>query len=188
MRQAGIIIVASILMAFGCHRKKPTTALPPPPRPPVASAPVTIPPDNPRPLPAPSLPPTPAPAPATVSPPVVNPLEQADNAFNAGSYVEAARGYEAYLQRYLNGDRRDQALFRLALTMVVSTNPVPDWTKMTALLKQLVDQYPQSPLKGAAMAILSLATDTQKRELRIKQLNTELERLKQIDADRKKRP
>jgi len=102
--------------------------------------------------------------------------------------MDAAKGYEGYLQRQPSGERRDQALFRLALTYAVSTNPAPDWARMTTLLKQLVDQYPQSPLRGQAMVVLSIATDTQKRELRIKQLNTELEKLKQIDADRRRRP
>src|SRR4051812_29223253 len=184
MRLPSIIFSRVLLIATGCPKSPPQTALPPPSKPlPVAPGPLPLPNTLPSPPPI-----SPAPIPAPAPPNVVNPLEQADNAFNAGNYANAAKGYEAYLQRQSNVDRRDQALFRLALTYAMSTNPAPDLVGMTTLLKQLVDQYPQSPLKGQAMVILSIVTDTQKRDLRIKQLNTELEKLKQIDADRRRRP
>ncbi len=183
MRTFKVIFAVLLLTGLGCHRRPPKTALPPPSKPAVATIP------NPTDLPPPAPNPNPPPnAPTTPPPPVVNPLEAADNAFNAEKYPEAAKLYENYLQRQPNGDRRDQALFRLALTCAVPSNPTPDWARMTTLLKQLVDQYPQSPLKGSAMAMLAIAADTQKRELQFKKLNTELEKLKQIDADRRRRP
>jgi hypothetical protein len=94
-----------------------------------------------------------------------------------------------------SGNQRDQALFRLALTYVLRPAPATDWTRATSNFKQLIDEYPQSPLKGPASLILSLRSDLDKvnadarqRDEKIKQLTTELDRLKKIDAERRKRP
>jgi hypothetical protein len=189
MNRVAAFLVLGIMVASGCHKR---------PRAPVVAPPAPVPnltvshstvPKIPVPEPTP-LPPvaTPAPTPPDVVVPPPNPLEQADKAFDAGNYPEAARGYEAYLQREPSGDLRDHALFHLALSCAMPSNPNPDWTKMAAVLKQLVDQYPGSPFKPAAAVILAINADNQKRELRIRQLSTELDKLKQIDAERRKRP
>ena len=137
-----------------------------------------------------ALKPTPLPPPSTVPglpvEPAVRFFDQANLAFDAGRYYEAAQSYEAYLQRETAGTHRDEALFREALSYGLLSNP--DWSRVTTLLKQLVDRHPQSPLRAAATLILSLQSDTQKRDQRIKQLTTELDKLKQIDAERRKRP
>jgi hypothetical protein len=189
MNRVAAFLVFCILVASGCHKRTPTSAVaPPPPVPNLTVSHSTVP-KIPVPEPTP-LPPvaTPAPTPLDVVVPPPNPLEQADKAFDAGNYPEAARGYEAYLQHEPSGDLRDHALYHEALACAMPSNPNPDWTKMAALLKQLVDQYPGSPYKPAAAVILSINADNQKRELRIRQLTTELENLKKIDAERRKRP
>ena len=73
--------------------------------------------------------------------------------------------------------------------------PGSDWPRAIATLKQLVEEYPDSVFKSQANLILSLraeldqvAADSKQRDLRIRQLTTELDRLKKIDADRRKRP
>jgi outer membrane protein assembly factor BamD (BamD/ComL family) len=119
---------------------------------------------------------------------VVNPLSQADNAFDAGNYSEAARAYERYLQIEPNGNRRDEALFRLALALALPSSGNADWTRITALLKELVDRHPASSYRAPALLILTLQSDALKRDQRIKQLSTELDKLKQIDAERRRRP
>src|SRR5215471_17954104 len=89
-----------LLLITGCHHKRtPLTALPEPMTapPPVAPPPATV-------SELPPAPPLPQPnAPAT---PVLSPLGDADDAFTAGNYSEAARRYEKYLQVQANGDRR----------------------------------------------------------------------------------
>ncbi len=175
MKQTSIFLMCA-LFAAGCHNKRtPVVALPPAP----AAAPAAVP------LPSPSAGNRPAAA-------VPGPLQLADNAFAAGNYADSARNYEAYLQRQ-GGDRRDDALFRLALSHVLV--PVPDWPRATIRLRQIVDLFPQSTWKAPAQIILSLQAelanlnaDSQKRDQRIKQLTSELEKLKQIDADRRKKP
>jgi len=156
-----ITITFSVVLALSaCHKRVPTVALPPAP---------------------------PAPSPVAVA------LDEADRAFSAARYDDAARAYENYLRLSLDPGQRDQALFRLGLAYAL--RPAPDWQKASSVLRQIVEGFPNSPLKAPAGLILSLhseldqlALNTQQRDLRIKQLTTELDRLKRIDADRRKRP
>jgi hypothetical protein len=136
---------------------------------------------------------TPLPLPVP-TPPVVPPLRDADRAFSAGNYDEAAHLYEAYLRENITGDLRDHALFNLAMSLSLRTPTATDWTKVNAVLRELVDGYPESPLKPPAAMILSLHSeidqlnaDTKQQNSKIKQLNQDLDRLKKIDADRRKR-
>jgi len=122
-------------------------------------------------------------------------LDQANRAFLSGSYDEAARGYENYLRGTPSGGERDEALFHLALTYALRPAPSTDWQRAAMTFKQLIDEYPNSPLKSPANLILSLraeldqvSADAKLRDQRIKQLTNELDRLKKIDADRRKRP
>jgi TolA-binding protein len=168
------LLLSALLAAAGCHKRSPVVASPPPPPPPPAPAPA------------------PAPPPPAVT---VSPLDQADRAFASGNYDEAARGYENYLRATTSGGQRDDALFHLALTYALRPAPGTDWPRAIATLKQFVDEYPDSAFKSQANLILSLraeldqvAADSRQRDLRIKQLTTELDRLKKIDGDRRKRP
>jgi Tetratricopeptide repeat len=163
----GLIVFFVALLTAGCHKRVPVTALPPPS----------------------------APSPTPSGVPVVSPLDQADRAFLTGNYDEAARGYENYLRGTPSGGQRDEALFHLALTYALRPAPSTDWQRAGMIFKQLIDEYPNSPLKSPANLILSLraeldqvSTDAKLRDQRIKQLTNELDRLKKIDADRRKRP
>ncbi|MBI4472816.1 MAG: tetratricopeptide repeat protein [Acidobacteria bacterium] len=136
---------------------------------------------------------TPPPPPATSVPPPVLTLEQADRAFSAGNYDEAARGYDDYLKLSPNGSQQDESLFRLGLTYVLRANSSADWDQAAKCLKRLVDEYPNSPLRPPANLILALRSevdqltlDSKTREKRIRQITTELERLKKIDAGRRR--
>jgi hypothetical protein len=176
----GAVVLCAAFAVAGCHKAPkhtPVVAVPPAPLPAPTSAP------------APSPPPPPAPP-----PPPVSPLEAPDRAFAAGNYDEAARGYENYL-RGTSGGLRDQALFHLALTYALRPAPATDWPHAMATLKQLLEEYPDSTFRAQANLILGLradldqaASDVRQREQRLKQLTTELDRLKRIDADRRKRP
>ena len=170
------VLLSAILAAAGCHKRRPAVASPPPPLPTPVSAPA----------------PAPAPPPPVVT---VSPLEQPDRAFASGNYDEAARGYENYLRETTSGGQRDDAIFHLALTYALRPAPGTDWPRAIGMLKQLVEEYPESAFKSQANLILSLraeldqvAADSKQRDLRIRQLTTELDRLKKIDADRRKRP
>jgi hypothetical protein len=182
MRPIRLILSCCLLLA-ACHKHVPVAVvLPPPP-----SAP---PPPNVS-IPPPVVTPLPVPVP---EPLVVPPLRDADRAFNAGNYDEAAHLYEDYLRANSTGILRDQALFNLATSLALRAPTATDWAKVTARLKELVDEYPESPLKPPAAMILSLRSeidqlnaDSKQQNQLIKQLKLDLDRLKKIDADRPKR-
>jgi hypothetical protein len=173
------LIVCLCLVLVACHKHVPVLALPPAPAPVSSSTPS-------------ASTPTPMPAPTPNAPPL-SPLNRADRAFIAGNYDEAARGYEDYLSANTTGTLRDQALFYLGLSVVLRPAPPADWTRATEALKELVNKHPKSPFKDPASVILSLhseldqlTADSKQRDARLKQLATELERLKRIDAERRK--
>jgi hypothetical protein len=187
MRSTGIaLIVFSATLAAGCHKRvvvPPAASLPVPPLP----SPVSSPPPAPRPAP----PPPPIVPPDAVS--IAPPLLDGDRAFYSENYDEAARLYESYLRNNPSGEQRDQAHYYLGLTY--ASRPLPDWPRAVSNFRQLVDEYPKSEFRAVAHLILTLrsdldqsAADTRQRDQRIRQLTTELDRLKKIDADRRKRP
>ena len=166
MRTNRIIVItfSAVFIVLGCHRRVPITALPPVP---------------------------PPPNPAAVA------LDDAERAFVAGSYDEAGRAYENYLKLTPAGGVRDQALFRLGLSYALRAPA--DWPRASATLRQVIEGFPNSPYRQPASLILSLHSEldqvnaatraaTQQRDQRIRQLTAELDRLKKIDADRRKRP
>ena len=164
MRTNRIITIAfgALLIASGCNRRVPITALPPSPA-------------------------SPQPDPDRIG------LDDADRAFNAGNYDDAARGYESYLKLESAGTHRDEALFHMGLAYAL--RPAADWPRASASFRQIMEVFPNSPFKPPSSLILSLHSEldqvnanAQQREQRIRQLTTELDRLKRIDADRRKRP
>src|SRR5213594_1933037 len=122
-------------------------------------------------------------------------FEQAELAFGMGDYEAAIQDFENYLQWVPNGDRTDQVLFHVGMAYVLRTKPPANWTRATASLRRLVNEHPDSPLRPEATLILSLrsradqlAKDAKATSEIVLELNMELERLKKIDADRRKRP
>ena len=165
-----IFSFCALLIALGCHRRVPLTTLPP----------------------APPAPPAPTPAAAPPSPAALA-LDDAERAFSAGSYDEASRSYENYLRLNPAGGARDQALFRLGLAYAL--RPAADWPRASGAFRQLIEGFPDSPYRQPASLILSLRSEldqsnasAQQRDQRIRQLTAELDQLKKIDAERRKRP
>jgi hypothetical protein len=179
-----IVALSIALAAVACHKHVPTAVLPP------------VPPPGPGPAPA-----LPAPGPARDQPNLpppptfVSPLEAADRAFSAGKYDDARMIYLRLLDDQRFKDQRDMILFHVGLTYVLPAGPTADWKQGTSAFKELVESYPESPYKPLASLFLSLrsdldhaAADGRQRDQKIKQLTTELERYKKIDADRRRRP
>ena len=180
-----LAVIWVVLALAGCHHKQQRAAVAP--ATPVVIPPIIVPVTAPVPVPSPISGSLPTPA----APPT---LDQADLAFASGSYDEAIQAYEDYLVSS-SGDQRDQALFRLGISYALKKKPGSDWARATAYLKQLAMEYPESPLIPQATLILTLhsqteqlAKDAKTRDQAMRQLSTELERLKKIDADRRKRP
>ena len=109
-------------------------------------------------------------------------------------YEEACRAYEDYLRLTPAKDKRDQALFRLGLAYALRKSGA-DWQRAQVVWKRLVSEYPNSTLTPPVELIVSLYSevgqanaDLKLRDDRVKQLSTELDRLKKIDAERRKSP
>ena len=158
LRRATCLAIAALSIVAACHRRPPVATLPPAQPTMAAELPVVAPPVEPV-----------APPPPVSLPPPASTTASADG-------------------------RPDDALFQLGLLYAMD-GPSHDWQRATTYLRQLVTNFPLSPLKPAADLILSLygevtqlTTDSERRDQRIRQLTTELERLKQIDAERRRRP
>jgi hypothetical protein len=179
------VIICVIPAASACTKRRQVVTVPPPPPAPViarVSAPVPL------------YSPVPASLPDFVYPPLPGDVERehADRAFIAGSYDEAILSYESALLLAPSGERRDEALFRLGICYVLRNNSSSsDWQRARTTLQQLINDYPNSSLKPPALVILTLRTradelsgNIKAREQAMKQLSIELEKLKQIDAER----
>jgi hypothetical protein len=184
MRSKSLAIIAIGIVLAGCYRRSgKTVALPPPTTVTVVvpvKAPVAVPMEVPAALPAPAG---------------TRLFEQGELAFVTGDYVAAIEDYEDYLQFIPNGGHIDQVLLHVGMAYVLRTKPPANWNQATESLKRLVNEHPDSPLKQTASLILSLhssadqlARDAKTRTEAMQQLNTELERLKKIDANRGKHP
>jgi outer membrane protein assembly factor BamD (BamD/ComL family) len=121
-------------------------------------------------------------------------LDEADRAFTAKEYDDASRDYEDYIRLTPPQDQQDQALFRLGMAYTLKKTG-PDWPRAQAVWKRLIAEYPNSTLKPQVELILTLYSevgqanaDMKARDDRIKQLSTELDRLKKIDSERRKTP
>ena len=177
-------VICLIPAAGACTKRRQVATVPPPPPAPViarVNAPVPL------------YSPVPSSLPDFVSPPLPGDVEreQADRAFTAGSYDDAILAYESALLLAPSGERRDEALFRLSICYVLRNSGNSDWQRARTTLQQLINDYPNSSLKPPALVILSLRTradelsgNIKAREQAMKQLSIELEKLKQIDAER----
>jgi TolA-binding protein len=119
-------------------------------------------------------------------------LDNATAEFARADYAAAARDFQQYLNLVPSGGKRDQALFHLGLIYSQPGDPRIDWQRAGNYFNQVVNEFPSSPLKPAAQLILTLKSETvqlaaesETRNQRIKQLNTELERLIRIDSERR---
>jgi len=119
-------------------------------------------------------------------------LELGELYFRSGDYAKAARAYETYLRDNYSPVNQDQALFRLAFCHALPESPVRNMPQATSLLKQLVKRFPKSLYRPQAEFLLGmqgemekLRSDVSARDDRIKELTQELERLKQIDMERR---
>ncbi len=187
-----LLAVLLTIAPAGCGKKQPV-AIPLP-----AKAPVYVPPPPQTspvivlPIPAP-----PEAPPAEPAPPVH--YSEGERRFEAGEYDAACRHYETFLREEPFAPSRDRALFRLGLSYALSYAHSQSRRRSADQFRELVRLHPQSPYRAPAEMILRLQEeiaglqgesermrkDAKAAEEKIKNLNEELERLKQIDMTRK---
>jgi hypothetical protein len=187
-----IIAISALLSStLGCHKKITPPVLGPqqtapssPTEPaPQAITPTVIPASKPEPVEL-SL------APVTVSAP--SSLETGEASFKAGDYSKAVRSFEDYLKTDTKSENRDLALFYLGLSRALANNANRSLRRAEDALKRLIAEFPTSPYRGPAELILglqsqvdSLQSDLKEKEAKIKQLSEELQKLKEIDMQRR---
>ncbi len=190
-RKSSIIIAFFflLLMLTGCHKKRAVVVpLPPPPVAAEDTAPPAVTPRVPTPpTPAPL---EPAPLPKTIT--ALSNFEVGEMNFQAGNYRLAARSFEAYLNANPKSKNRDQALFHLGLSRMLANDSSRDMHQAEAAFKRLINEFPTSPHKSEAEFILGLQaqierlkSDVKERDDKIKRLSEELQKLKEIDLQRK---
>ena len=143
-------------------------------------------------IPTPSVP---LPVEPVIAPKVAvapNSLDLGEASFQARNYVKAARSFEDYLRKNPGSANRDVVLFRLGLSLALTDSSGRNMRRAEEVLKRLVAEFPGSPYKGPAEVILglqsqveSLKEDIKEKEARIKLLSEELQKLKEIDLQRR---
>jgi hypothetical protein len=185
-----ILLLLLISMAMGCRKK----ISPPVSSPkqtsentPAESAPQAI---TPAIAPLKPEPAEPSPAPKTAAAP--SSLDLGEASFRDGDYINAARFLEDYLKTGSVTENRDAALFYLGLSRALSNNPNRNMRRAEEVLKRLIAECPSSPFKAPAEFILelqaqveNLQVDLKEKEAKIKQLSEELQKLKEIDMQRR---
>jgi hypothetical protein len=132
----------------------------------------------------------PAPAPPITVAPTSFDLGMTD--FRAGEYGKAAQLFEEYLRAGTGMENRDFVLFHLYLARKLMGNSGGNARRAEEALRHIVTETPKSPYGEAAEYILGLQAqienlrlDNKEKEVRIKQLSDELQKLKDIDMQRR---
>ncbi len=187
-RYLSLVILLVLSISWGC-KKKPSVEPPVPEEAasmdPVPSAITPNVPDSSNTAP-------PDPAPPVNASAAFNSLNLGEADFYAGKYQQAALSFESFLEADPESDRRDQALFLLALSRALADSSYRSQRQSEAALKQLISEFPDSPYRKQAEYILALKAQIErlqsgirKRDEAVKELSEELKRLKQIDMQRR---
>jgi len=144
----------------------------------------------------------------TPPPPVPASLLIADEAFDQGDYLRAARSYDTFLDSHVVREDMDRILFRTAVSdSLIDTGGQLE--KSNEVLNRLTREFPQSPYTPPARMILSLRSelakwqgdyaklqgekDTMQKDQKalndkVKQLSDQLDSLIKIDVNRRRTP
>jgi len=176
-----------LLMPFGCRKKASVPVSPP------AQSAAKLPPDSAPSAITPSVVSVPveaAPAPKVLV--VPNTLDLGIDSFKAGEYGKAAQFFEDYLGTGSKPENRDLALFHLFLSYTLKGNSSKNSRRAEDALKRLAGEFPKSPYRDSAELVLelqaqieSLKLNIKENEIKIKQLSEELQKLKEIDMQRR---
>jgi TolA-binding protein len=183
-----------LLLASGaCHRQSPVSVPSAPqinPAPPPESIPQAITPSVPV-VPK-SFPLEPVVPPTIVGPPAPNHFDLGEKSFQTGKYRQAIQSFESYLNVDPKSGKRDEALFYVGLSHLLAGNSPRDMRLAEAAFKRLIAEFPGNRYCNQAEYILGLQgqigrlqADVKERDDKIKQLSEELQKLKEIDMQRR---
>lgn len=172
------------LTSWGCQKKSPVAT--PPVLQPTSAAPRIVP------APPAITPPPPSPFPSVTGSPAAkaepNTLEEGERNFEAGNYYQAISSFEAFLDSNPKSTQCDRALFYLGFSRAL----INDMSRAITDFRRVIREFPKSPYRNRAEFMLDLEaqidrlrSDVKDRDARIKQLSEELQRLKEIDLQRR---
>jgi tetratricopeptide (TPR) repeat protein len=182
------LLFVILLLPLGC-KKKPEVK---PPAPEETATVDPVPPAVTPDIPDSSKTTLPDPAPPANTSATFNSFNLGEADFYAGKYQQAALSFESFLDANPQSERRDQALFLMALSRALADGSYRSQRQSEDALRQLISEFPESPYRKQAEYILALKTqierlrsDIRKRDEAVKELSEELNRLKQIDMQRR---
>lgn len=136
----------------------------------------------------PSQPATLEPVPSPKTSATSNNLDLGDMSFQTGNYPRAAKFYEAYLSALPKEKNRDKALYYLGFARALSS----DSGRAETAFKRLISEFPKSQYRNPAEYILGLQaqieklkSDVKDRDDKVQRLSEELQKLKDIDMQRR---
>ena len=116
----------------------------------------------------------------------------AEERFARQEYAAAADAYEKFLSGRPDSDRAETALFRLGLLHALPDSPIHDPEKAGLLLSEVLETYPDSHHSEEARLILHLldriddvSEAAVQKDRRIRELSSELEKIKAIDLKKR---
>jgi hypothetical protein len=182
-----LIFALVLLVSLSCHNRKVLVPSPVPAIPESAkikpAPPAITPPAN-----TPSQPATLEPAPLKKTITTTSSLELGEMNFQTGNYPRAAYYYDAFLKDSPKAKDWDRALYHLGLARALTS----DVGRSETALRRLVSEFPKSQYKNSAEFILSLQGQIEKlksevkdRDDKVKRLSEELQKLKDIDMQRR---
>jgi TolA-binding protein len=83
-------------------------------------------------------------------------LDEANRAFARADYAEAVRNYERCLEVEPAPQRRDEILFRLAVSYAVTGSAVHDIDRALKLLNEIQEKFPTGPWHDQAQLLLAM--------------------------------
>ena len=115
-----------------------------------------------------------------------------EKSFQTGKYRQAIQSFESYLSANPKSEKRDEALFYIGLSRLLAGNSTRDIRLAEVVFKRLTAEFPGNPYSNQAEYILRLQgqierlrADVKERDDKIKQLSDELQKLKEIDMQRR---
>jgi hypothetical protein len=182
-----LFFALALLVTWSCHTSKvvvpaPLPANPEPAKiesPPVAIIPATI---------TPSEPATVEPEPSKKTTTMASNFDSGEKNFQTGNYLRAAYYFDAFLKADPKSIDRERAMFYLCIARALS----PDSSRAETTFKRLVSEFPKSQYKKPAEVILDLQAQIEKAKTeakdlddKVKRLSEELQKLKDIDMQRR---
>ena len=121
-----------------------------------------------------------------------DPLQKAATLLRQGSFQEAANMFREYLSSQDDLPHKDEAAFRLAMIYLAPESGLRDVRAALGLLDKVGREWPEGPFAAQSRFLLSvhreltrLRTQVENQQAQVKQLNDELQALKEIDLKKR---